>query len=264
MPNGISRDAASAYLHEIDVDISQKYEVAYDDGEQERSGSFQLQYFGLEAFSSLQPTKETNLHVEAKFKELSKDENGNAYFYVLTHEIGKNQKLVFCEWVPDEEGNETIRKDVSVEGLSISDTYETLQYGEQNCLAWKVTIDKDNFNPQNGYIAQGFFTEAEEGGSWNAAIKIYSNAYVEPPKQMYWIDYDEHLQLNSDGIISVKNDSQEDEEEVRIEWLLRSSIKRQLYGYAAGSLPGLFCDSPRWAVSSCGYCRNIAGMDKQD
>lgn len=240
LPKGISRDAISAYLYEINVDLSQKYEVAYDDGEQERSGSFQLQYFGLEAFSSLQPTKAANLQVEAKFKELAKDENGNAYFYVLIHEIGKTQKLVFCEWVPDEEGNETIKKNVSVEGLSISDTYETLQYGEQNCLAWKVTIDKDNFNPQNGYIAQGFFTEAEEGGSWNAAIEIYSNAYVEPPKQMYWIDYDEHLQLNSDGIISVKNDSQEDEEEVRIEWLLRSSIKRQSYGYAAGSLQGYF------------------------
>lgn len=239
LPNGISRDAASAHLHEIDVDISQKYEVAYDDGEQERSGSFQLQYFGLEAFSSLQPTKETNLHVEAKFKELSKDENGNAYFYVLTHEIGKNQKLVFCEWEADEEGNETIRKEISVEGLSISDSYETLQYGEQNCLAWKVTIDKDNFNPQNGYIAQGFLTETGEEDSWSATITIYANSYVEPPKQMYWVDYDEHLQLNSNGIISVKNDSQEDEE-VRIDWFLRSSIERHLYGYAIGSLQGYF------------------------
>lgn len=240
LPKGINRDATSAYLYEIDVDLSQKYEVAYDDGEQERSGSFQLQYFGLEAFSSLQPTKGTNLHVEAKFKELSKDENGNAYFYVLTHEIGKNQKLVFCEWVPDEEGNETIKKDVSVEGLSISDTYETLQYGEQNCLAWKVSIDKDNFNPQNGYIIQGFLTETGEEDSWSATIEIYANSYVEPPKQMYWIDYDEHLQLNSDGIISVKNDSQEYEGEIGVEWFVRRGIERHLYGYATGSLQGYF------------------------
>lgn len=240
LPKGINRDATSAYLYEIDVDLSQKYEVAYDDGEQERSGSFQLQYFGLEAFSSLQLTKAANVQVEAKFKELAKDENGNAYFYVLTHEIGKNQRLVFCEWVPDEEGNETIKKDVSVEGLSISDTYETLQYGEQNCLAWKVSIDKDNFNPQNGYIIQGFLTETGEEDSWSATIEIYANSYVEPPKQMYWIDYDEHLQLNSDGIISVKNDSQEYEGEIGVEWFVRRGIERHLYGYATGSLQGYF------------------------
>ena len=239
LPDGINKSAKNDYLYEIDPYTSQKYEIKYDDGKQIRTGTFRLDCSGMELFSSPEIRKESLLHGKAKFKALPKDEAGNAYFYVIASELGQNPRMAFREWVIDEDGNETMEEVESVTGLSISESYETVSYGEQKLLAWKVTIDKDSYTPQNGYEGRDIFIAGDEG-TCSYYATIYSNTYEEPPEQLYWFNDDGNIQLDSGGIISLKDDRNENEENVELEWFSYSKLNRTLYGYASGSMQGYF------------------------
>lgn len=150
------------------------------------------------AYKTAEPSEESYLDSKFYFADGTKDENGDACFYLISPYTGYAADEVTAvmgnyyseEWQPE-----------TIEGIKLGDTNIEKFYGKSYYIC-KVTVTKEfRQNDYNCWHDIGFSADGGESVFAVHSILIYDYTEIEPGRQLYWF-YSGDCNVDSDGKIT--------------------------------------------------------------